>query len=311
MLTVPRTSTALATVLIETFFYGIYLVLFVTSIYLLFTVQSRGLRRERTVWLSPILTGGSVLFVAVTGHWIFSIDRLFLAFVIFNDGANPVAFYRDYSQATQILQSSLLLVSLAIVDGLVVHRLYTVYSHNHKVVILPGLAMLGLVGDAIGGICSFAQFKVGDSVDDLANGWIIAESAFTVVATMYCTALISWTLWRVQSILEPSGGRNLMSGLEVRPLIQIVLQVPSLLIALRSSTWTVFFITAYAMRSNLRFLLDVTPAVVGTANALIYVRVGLGWTQQNRVPAPVTPIRLNVGKDEYGEVVERKEVGLV
>jgi hypothetical protein len=67
MLTVPRISSALATVIIETFFYGIYLVLFFTSIYLLFTAQSRGLRSERSVWLSPILVGGSVLFIAVTG----------------------------------------------------------------------------------------------------------------------------------------------------------------------------------------------------------------------------------------------------
>ncbi|KAJ7745048.1 hypothetical protein B0H16DRAFT_1462887 [Mycena metata] len=72
----------------------------------------------------------------------------------------------------------------------------------------------------IGGMYDFSQFKLGDSVDDLANGWIIAESLFTVFV------------------------------------------------------WAFFFIAAYAARSNLRFLIDVTPGVVGTANILIYVRVG-------------------------------------
>ncbi|KAJ7184525.1 hypothetical protein C8R46DRAFT_1208715 [Mycena filopes] len=303
MLIVPRTSTALATVLIDTFFYGIYLVLFVTSIYLLFTVQSRGMRQERSVWLSPVMLGGSILFVAVTGHWVLTIDRLFLAFVVVDNGANPAAFYGDYSQPTQILQSSLLLVSLAIVDALFVHRLYSVYSHNRKVMILPGLTMLGLILSTIGCIYSFSQFKVGDSVDDLANGWIIAESLFTVFTNFYCTALISWRLWRVQSILKPAGGRSLMS------VIAIIVESAAL-----SATWALFFITAYALRSNLRFLIDVTPAVVGTANMLIYVRVGLGWTQQSSAPAPTTAIRFNVTKDEaiseYGET-GRKQVGIV
>ena len=67
MLTVPRAPAALATAVIETFFYGVYFVLFHTSIFLLFTAKSRGFRAERSIWLSPILCGGIVLFIAVTG----------------------------------------------------------------------------------------------------------------------------------------------------------------------------------------------------------------------------------------------------
>ncbi|KAJ7728087.1 hypothetical protein B0H16DRAFT_245286 [Mycena metata] len=304
MSTVPRISTALATVLIETFFYGIYVVLFVTSIYLLFTLQSRGLRRERSVWLSPILLGGSVLFVTVTGHWILSIDRLFLAFVVVDNGSNPVEFYGDYSQPTQVLQSSLLLVSLAVVDGLFVHRLWTVWSHNRYVMILPCLTMLGLIISTIGGMYAFSQFKLGDSVDALANGWIIAESLFTVFTNMYCTVFISWRLWRVQNILKPAGGRSLNS------VIVIIVESAAL-----STAWAFFFIAAYAVRSNLRFLIDVTPAVVGTANMLIYVRVGLGWTKTPAPATPVTAIRFNIASSphlsEYGEEVGKKQVGLV
>ncbi|KAJ7441086.1 hypothetical protein FB451DRAFT_956093, partial [Mycena latifolia] len=265
MLTVPRIPTALATVVIETFFYGIYLVLFLTSVYLLLRVQSRGLRR-RAVWLSPIVCGGSVLFVAVTGHWILTIDRLFLAFSSVDNRVDPLAFYGDFSQPTQIVQSIFLLASLAIVDALFVHRLWTVWAHNRYIVILPTITLIGLVVSTIGVAYDFAQFKPGDDVHALANGWIISDCLCTVFTNVYCTVLIAWKLWRAHRIARPEGGRTLMT------VLVIIVESAAL-----SATWAVFFISAYAAQSNLRFLIDVTPAIVGGANMLIYVRVGLGW----------------------------------
>jgi len=305
MLTVPRISTALATVLIETFFYGIYLVLFLTSIYLLFTAQSRGLRRERSVWLSPILCGGSVLFIVVTGHWMLTIDRLFLAFVTVDNGTNPLGFYGDFSQASQIIQTSLLLASLAVVDALFVHRLSTVWGHKRCVMIFPALSLLGLVVSAIGVMYEFSRFQPGDSVPELANGWIIADTIFTVLTNIYCTALIAWRLWRVQTIIKPAGTSNFMS------VLAIIVESAAL-----CATWAVFFIITYAAQSNLRFLIDVTPSIVGTANMLIYVRVGLGWAHAPVKPSTVTAVRYYPSKSSseetmYDERGEKKQVGLV
>jgi len=306
-MTVPRISSALATVVIETFFYGIFVVLFIIAIYLLFTVQSRGLRRERPVWLSPILCGGSVLFIALTGHWILTIDRLFLAFVIVDNGKNPVEFYGDFSQATQIVQTGFLLVSLTIVDALLVHRLFTVWAHHRSlryVMIFPTFTMLGLVVSAVGVVYDFSQFKAGDNVLELAAGWIPADCAFTISTNVYCTALIAWRLWRVQSILKPAGERTLMS------VLAIITESAAL-----SATWAIFFIITYVSWSNLRFLIDVTPAIVGTANMLIYVRVGLGWAHAPTPTAPSTVIRFKGSKfnteDSMGEGRKVKEVGLV
>ncbi|KAF7353848.1 hypothetical protein MVEN_01070400 [Mycena venus] len=284
MLTVPRIPSALATVVIETFFYGIYIVLFITSVYLLFTVQSRGLRRGSSIFLSPILCGGSVLFIAVTGHWVLTIDRLFLAFANVESGANPLLFYGDFSQVTQIAQSSFLLASLAIVDALFVHRLWTVWRHNPAVMVFPTLTLLGLVVSAVGVMYDFSQFKPGDSVDELANGWIIADCAFTVLTNIYCTSFIAWRLWRVQSILKPVGGRTLLS------VLAIIVESAAL-----SAAWAIFFILTYVVRSNLRFLVDVTPAIVGTTNMLIYVRVGMGWAHSPSPTAPSTAIRFTEG----------------
>ncbi|KAJ7926771.1 hypothetical protein B0H13DRAFT_1069547 [Mycena leptocephala] len=298
MLTVPRISSALATVIIETFFYGIYLVLFFTSIYLLFTAQSRGLRSERSVWLSPILVGGSVLFIAVTGHWIFTIDRLFLAFVVVNNGADPLGFFGDLSQATQIGQSSFLLASLAIVDALFVHRLWVVWAHNRYVVIFPMMTLLGLCVSAVGVMIQFSQFGPDDSLIEFANGWIVTDCAFTVCTNIYCTSLIAWRLWRVQSILKPMGGPTLMS------VLAIIVESATI-----SATWAMFFVITYVIRSNLRFLIDVTPAIVGSANMLIYVRVGLGWAH---APEPVsaaraTAIRFNTTKFSIDQYDERRK----
>ncbi|KAK7056060.1 hypothetical protein R3P38DRAFT_2850277 [Favolaschia claudopus] len=282
MLTVPRVPSALATVVIETFFYGIYIVLFIISLYLLFTAEKRGLRRARSVCLSPILLGGSMLFVAVTGHWAITIQRLFLAFVIVDDGKDPLSFYGDFSQPSAIAQSSFLLVSLTIVDALVVHRLWTVWAYvNRYVMIFPALTLLGLLASTIGVAIDFSQFKAGDNVLALANGWIIADCAFTLFTNIYCTGMMGWRLWRVQQILKPSGERTFHS------IVAIIVESAAL-----SSIWGLFFVATYAARSNLRFLIDVTPAIVSSANMLIYVRVGLGWAHGSTPTARSSAIRL-------------------
>ncbi|KAJ7818619.1 hypothetical protein B0H14DRAFT_2601190 [Mycena olivaceomarginata] len=235
MLTVPRISSALATVIIETFFYGIYLVLFLTSLYLLFTADC-----------------------GPRGHWVLTIDRLFLAFVTVDNGVNPLKFYGDYSQATQIEQSTFLLVSLAIADALVVHRLWTVWSHiNRYVMILPALTLMGLVASTIGVAYDFSQFKPGDSVLQLANGWIIADCASTVFG-----------LTSAQSI------------------VAIIVESAAL-----STIWALFFVIATPRGPTFVFHRRHAP-IVSSANMLIYVRVGLGWAH---VPTPTSspvPIRL-------------------
>ncbi|KAJ7728081.1 hypothetical protein B0H16DRAFT_1470670 [Mycena metata] len=111
----------------------------------------------------------------------------------------------------------------------------------------------------IGGMYDFSQFKLGDSVDDLANGWIIAESLFTVflyfMATLESQANSQTRGWKK----SPGAYSSAASRPAVQPCIYV---------------WAFFFIAASAARSNLRFLIDVTPGAVGTANMLIYVRVG-------------------------------------
>jgi hypothetical protein len=70
-----------------------------------------------------------------------------------------------------------------------------------------------------------------------------------------------------------------------------------------------FFVITYVIRSNLRFLIDVTPAIVGSANMLIYVRVGLGWAHapEPASAARATAIRFNATKFSVDEYDERRK----
>ncbi|KAJ7710978.1 hypothetical protein B0H17DRAFT_1124056 [Mycena rosella] len=138
--------------------------------------------------------------------------------------------------------------------------------------IFPSLTLLGLVLCTIGVTYDFSQFKPGDDVAALANGWIIADCVFTVFSLL---ALIAWKLWRVHSIANctPSGGRTLMNlGGVLHQRLCCAVEPP------------------------LPHRRD--AAIVGAANMLIYVRVGLGWT--HTPVGPSTPIRFGSPKSSFG-----------
>ncbi|KAJ7325471.1 hypothetical protein DFH08DRAFT_941244 [Mycena albidolilacea] len=271
VLDIPLVPVSLATVALESCFYGVFLVLAVTSIALILSRDARS-KRIGTIYLSPIFIGAIALFVTITTHWVLTVDRSFLAFIYFADGTFPLGFYGDLSQITEVVKTGFLMATLSIGDALIIHRLWIVWGRNKYVIIFPLCTLTGLTVCGAGITYQFTQYKPGQNVFlSQAGRWITSDAVFTLCTNLYSTVFISWRIWNQSRAIQPySGGQSLKS------VLSIIIESAALY-----SSWSLFFFASYQSRSNLQFIaVDCWPAMSGISCMLIHVRVGLGWAHK-------------------------------
>ncbi|KZT10011.1 uncharacterized protein LAESUDRAFT_694554 [Laetiporus sulphureus 93-53] len=277
---VPLIPAELATICIESFFHGIFFTLSVVSFYLLFRRQkdlgayggrkqsdstSRTRKSIRIFLLAAVL-----IFLSNTVHWIVAITRLFKAFVYYKGGSAPSDFYADVSQPTELIQTSALAFTATINDAMIICRLWIVWAFNKEVVIFPLCTLVGLTVCGIGSIYQISKTHIGEDVFISALGrWLTSGAVLTLCTNVYCTTMIAWRIWRINSAVSGHRRGSLAS------VMAIIVESAALY-----TIWTIFFMVAYLARSNLQFVTSETWVfVAGISFMLINVRVGMGWAQ--------------------------------
>ncbi|KAJ7270331.1 hypothetical protein C8J57DRAFT_306556 [Mycena rebaudengoi] len=248
-------SVNLAALIISSLFYGVYIVLFSTSMYMF--IERDKLHTDRTLFKSMVFASTIFLCLAVTGHWITTVLRSFLAF-----GSNPETFFSDNSQLTAIVQNTFLMMCTLVGDSLIIYRLWIVWSRTKRVVVIPILSLVSLT------ICSLVSARTNSHKETVfSNGWIIGNSVSILITNIYCTALISWKIWDAAQI-RSSDGSN------VRYFLTIMVQSAGIY-----TCWVVLFTAAYQAKSNLQFIfIQTAPPLIGIVNAVIHTRTGLRHT---------------------------------
>ncbi|KAJ7333448.1 hypothetical protein DFH08DRAFT_881270 [Mycena albidolilacea] len=299
-------SANMATVVLEGFLYGSFLVLFFMAMYLRITryALSAKIRPAGRAILNPIFLAAIALCIALTAHWVITVVRFYFAFLYFDNGRAPLLFWANLSQPTEIAKTVTGQLSMIIGDAMIIHRVYLIWNRNKLVVIFPILCWSGFIACTVGVTYQLSQYTLGDDVFLSSSGrWITSDWILTLITNLYSTSFIAGKLVRhmmFQEKMESHGGSHL------RSILAIMIESAAM-----HTTWAIFFATTYQLQSNLQFtVLDLTSPVVGIANMLIYVRVGLGWSTQEEGTNPAkssgtmmlaTPIRFNVNRTAEGE----------
>ncbi|KAJ7726153.1 hypothetical protein DFH07DRAFT_245029 [Mycena maculata] len=265
-------SANLATLVLATLFYGIYFVLFTISMYLLFrrhnnAASHTGSQKTAPILWSMVFLSAVRLFLVVTGYWVILVYRAFIAFLQIDNGGGAETFYGDNAQLTSRILNVLLALSIFIGDSLIILRLWVVWSFSSLVLLVP--------------ICSLVLFTAASatsahiiegSTTVFSDLGLTVASILTLITNIYCTAFISWKIWRTT--------RNLMrsNAVSLRNFLAIVVESAAIY-----AFWAAFFTVTYQVKSNLCFLvIETGPGIIGIVNALIHTRVGLGWSvEQN------------------------------
>jgi len=245
-----------------TLFYGMYFIIFVTSMQLLF-----GKARESGKYLPLLKTvvfiSGCALFLAITAHWITTTVSTFQGFIYFQGGQSANVYFSDNGRATETLGDIFLGLSVLIGDSMIIYRLLVVWCYRKVVIIIPVLSMVGLL------ISYIITVQTTMHVKSIAlDTGLIPSTVFTLVTNVYCTVFIAWEIWRITSKCQVVGGLNL------RNFLAILVESAAIY-----TSWVIYFTTCHQLDSNLQYIaLGALPAVVGITNGLIHVRVGLGRT---------------------------------
>ncbi|KAJ6489986.1 hypothetical protein C8R45DRAFT_929275 [Mycena sanguinolenta] len=151
---------------LELTLYGAFVVLFFTVVYLFST---RGLisRKRPSFFVFLALVG---LFLSITAHWINGICALYQAFISLGGGFPAEVLYLTLSSPRALAHNSLVVVTTVITDSLMIHRLYTVWSHDGRVIIFPLLVLAGQVASGIHVIYDLSRETIFNFFD-LSNPW--------------------------------------------------------------------------------------------------------------------------------------------
>lgn len=143
---VPLLSASLASICISSLLYGIHLVLFVLNILLMMrsrdfnTVQSS--LSPRPIYCMPNFITTTLLLAGNTFHWIVAVFRVYQAFILFHNGSEPLLFYSDLSQTSELILTGALVFCVVVGDVMISVASATFINSRYQT-IMESLAING------------------------------------------------------------------------------------------------------------------------------------------------------------------------
>ncbi|KAF8181177.1 hypothetical protein K438DRAFT_1188646 [Mycena galopus ATCC 62051] len=134
----------LATLVLESFLYGLLMLLYISTVYFLTTRRTLAGKTTKHHLTSLVFLGVTALFLTVTVHWSLVVYQAFFAFIHLSNTVSEDAFYADLAQPSEVAKIFFFFIAILLGDSLVTYRLWIIWGRNMKVVILPIFALVGL-----------------------------------------------------------------------------------------------------------------------------------------------------------------------
>ncbi|KAF8197739.1 hypothetical protein K438DRAFT_1584912 [Mycena galopus ATCC 62051] len=268
-------AVTVATVIIESLFYGILLISFFTNLYLRLsrwrkTNHSSSHSRMKCDF---VVISSTAIFVMCTAHWIITVVRFSHGLLNAPDIPSTLLYFTDGSQILQVVRSALGEITLLIGDAVIVYRLWLMWNGDWRVVLLPALSWLGSLACVIA-VAFIFHSSIGQDVSvRYKKGWLTVNWVLTAVTNTYCTTLIAWKVWSTTRAVRA------IKDEPFTPVLAIVVESAAIWTA-----WLLFFAITCETGSVLQSLATVlTPSVLGLVNMFIHIRVELGWSSQTQM----------------------------
>ncbi|KAJ7242931.1 hypothetical protein C8J57DRAFT_1366529 [Mycena rebaudengoi] len=273
----------LTSLVLESYLYGILVILSTSTIYFFATRRTLAGKNQapRHHFTSLVFLGIASLFLVVTAV-------LFFAFIHLGTVVSEDRFYADLSQPSELAKNGLLFAAILLGDALVIYRLWIVWGQHRYIVVVPVLTLVGSGVSFGGGLYVLAQWEPslrGQSFHRLSRPWAAGIFIFSFLTNVYSTGFIAFRIRKFTHV---------NSGSESRLLGILAILVES---AALQTFWLVFTFIIQLAESDFEFVFnDSFPVILAISNMLIHARVGLGWSTQNSTTG-TTPHKSDSGKE--------------
>ncbi|KAF8870448.1 hypothetical protein BD779DRAFT_1681107 [Infundibulicybe gibba] len=277
---VSQVTYAIAAALVDCFTCGILSILFVISMYLLGCKNDAPPFKTAhwSIRLTPVVSMSILLFVVVIAHLAVTVFHLFEAFA--SPARNPVEVIENVLSVSNITEMSLVFLSGALGDFIIIYRLWIIWGRNRIVAIFPTFSAIGESVAVVGLIYQFIRARTHLSPDFIAttNRWIIGACVFTLWSYK---CLLFW--FHPLAIMEDSPKKQRVWGDGIMRAAIMVIES-----AMLYTSWATFFFASYEARTAIAsFASTVWPPITGIAIMLINVRVGLSQVRKsNQIQCP-------------------------
>ncbi|KAF8889029.1 hypothetical protein BD779DRAFT_1671991 [Infundibulicybe gibba] len=233
-------------IILHSALYGIFLILFVGSLY----IPLSRLRRQ-------------ILFVLITVHWVLQLLRLLDAFIYHANDEGGQAHIMLTGQKKNVIKTAFYVAQTFVGDcTMIVYCLGAQLEGHHS----SSPSDHGLLVAGSGVAYSFAHLTPKEYFH--FDCWSLGITVFatTLCTNVTVTSLIAYRVWSIHRPLKAIAQQSLM------PVIQVILESAAIY-----TLCLILTLAGYLAKENYQFItLDATSPVIGIAFALIIVRVGLG-----------------------------------
>ncbi|PAV17563.1 hypothetical protein PNOK_0762800 [Pyrrhoderma noxium] len=256
--------------IIQGVLYGYASLMFTLSVWFLYR------RRYKQPLNYPLITAAFALFILSTAELIVNIVRLCQRFL--NVGPflpqGPKQYFNDVSEPTFVIKSCLYNAQTLILDGVVIHRAYTVWKKLY-IIILPVMGWIALLVSSIGtNIALVTASTHSDNIFNVDTGrWITSVYSTTLATNLSATALLAYKIWTVNRRVSSFKSDNLL-----RPVLHVIIESG----AIYSATITAALITFVIGSPGVYVLLDMISPIICIVFNMIIIRIGL--TSEGRLP---------------------------
>ncbi|KAK7061984.1 hypothetical protein R3P38DRAFT_2832715 [Favolaschia claudopus] len=240
-----------------------------------------------TILRKPMIIGGLLITLLISARWVLDVIDTAHGFL---NSRDPESYFAAPPRPRAIAELGLISASVLICDTMIIYRLWIVWNRSFVVVLVPMLALLGLLASGIGSTYQLAVTCPGESrFTEKIKQWIVQECVFNLVTNLYATGFIAYRICVTSSGLSDAANIRVNTRNALSRSTAIVVESSVLL-----SVWIIIGIILFAIKSPFHwFALGTLGTISGISFMLINVRVALGWSQSDEPIVSASKIVFN------------------
>jgi len=265
-------TTIILGMVLETLLFGIYTTMLVVNVCQ--RVRSRRSESETEVdegrisagrWTKPVSFTSLAIYTLCASHLALTILAYIVATLDSTGGlVGMLILYGTRLAVLEVIRITIEMVTILVGYAALIHRTWVIWNRDFRIVGIPLAMWFGQLGCGISlfVICSRNQEAM---LKILSSALFLADWILMISTNVYCTVFSAWKIW---STCRP------VAGLRASPFLAILSVIAESQAFL--AAWLIVFLILDKRHSAAELAaVDLTPQILGIANIVIHIRVGM------------------------------------